>query len=124
MNLPLLDPDSAVPPFEQVRLQFVAAIDSGVLPPASRLPTVRHLADELGLAVNTVARAYRELELAGLIETRGRNGTFVAAAPSQTRSAAIRAAREFIRRMDELGIGPAESLAIVRREIDAGMRTL
>ncbi len=113
----LLDPASAVPPFEQVRLQVAAAIDSGELPPASQLPTVRGLAVDLGLAVNTVAKAYRELELAGLIEGRGRHGTFVAGKPSAERRLATRAAREFADRMKGLGIGEAEMLAILRREL-------
>lgn len=119
VNVMSVDPDSTVPPFEQVRTQIADAIDSGTLPPATRLPTVRQLAADLGLAVNTVARSYRELELAGLIETRGRRGTFVAGAPSEARRLAVRAARDFIRRMQELDIGHAESLAIVRREIEA-----
>ena len=59
----MVDPKSGSAPFEQVRAQIAAAIDDGWLLPATRLPTVRHLASELGLAVNTVARAYRELEL-------------------------------------------------------------
>jgi DNA-binding transcriptional regulator YhcF (GntR family) len=112
-----LDPDSGVPPFEQVRAQVAAAIQSGTLPPAGRLPTVRKLAAELGVATNTVARSYKELELAGLIETRGRNGTFVAGA-SPSRTSASAAARDFVRRMQQLGITDAESLAIVRREIE------
>ena len=114
-----IDPRSSVPPYEQVRLQLAGAIESGELPGDRKLPTVRGLAAELGLANNTVARAYRELELAGLIETRGRNGTFVADVPSPTRRLAVQAARTFTRRMRELGIGDAESLAIVRREIEA-----
>jgi len=119
MKLVSLESDSFVPPFEQIRAQLAAAIDSGALATASRLPTVRQLAADLGLAVNTVARSYRELELAGLIETRGRHGTFVAGTPSQSRRMAVQAAQEFTRRMRELGVGPAESLAIVRREIEA-----
>lgn len=113
-----LDPDSPLPPFEQVRAQLAAAIDRGGLEPSVRLPTVRRLAADLGLAVNTVAKAYRQLELAGLIETRGRQGTFVAGAPSAQRASALRAAQEFVRRMHELGIGDAEASAILRREID------
>ncbi len=118
MRLVLLDPASAVPPFEQVRSQLTAAIESGELPPASQLPTVRRLAGDLGLAVNTVARAYRELELAGLVEGRGRHGTFVAGKPSAERRLATRAAREFSDRMKALGIGEAEMLAILRREVE------
>jgi len=117
VRLVLLGPASAVPPFEQVRSQLAAAIESGELSPASQLPTVRRLAGDLRLAVNTVARAYRELELAGLIEGRGRHGTFVAGKPSAERRLATRAAREFSDRMKTLGIGEAEMLAILRREL-------
>jgi DNA-binding transcriptional regulator YhcF (GntR family) len=113
-----LDAGSSVPPFEQVRAQLAAGIDSGNLPPSVRLPTVRRVAADLGLAVNTVAKAYRQLELAGLIETRGRKGTFVAGPPSAKRASAIRAAQEFMRSMGELGIGNAEALAILHREVD------
>lgn len=74
-----LDPTSAVPPYAQVQDQIATMIRSGVLGPDARLPAIRHLANDLGLAVNTVARAYRELELAGLVVTRGRHGTVVQA---------------------------------------------
>jgi DNA-binding transcriptional regulator YhcF (GntR family) len=112
-----LDPDSPDPPFEQVRAQLAGAIESGNLEQSVRLPTVRQLAADLGLAVNTVAKAYRQLELAGLIETRGRHGTFVAGAPSSKSALAMRAAHDFMRRMRELGIGNAEALAILNREV-------
>src|ERR1700712_5347332 len=72
-----VDDTSPVPPFEQVRAQLATQITDGVLTAGTRLPTVRRLADDLGLAVNTVARSYRELEAAGLVETRGRVGTVV-----------------------------------------------
>jgi DNA-binding transcriptional regulator YhcF (GntR family) len=114
----VLDPESSVPPFEQVRTQIAALIESGSLQPAVRLPTVRKLAADLGLAVNTVARSYRELELAGLLETRGRNGTFVASGASASRRLAAREAKDFARRMRELGIGEAEVMAILRREVE------
>ena len=87
-----LDPESPVPPFQQVRDQIADAIETSTLAPAVRLPTVRQLANDLGLAVNTVARSYRELELAGLVETRGRHGTFVSAGASPARKAAAREA--------------------------------
>lgn len=118
MFRPSVDPDATAPPFEQVRAQLAAAIEDGALAPETRLPTVRQLAAELGLAVNTVARSYRELETAGLIETRGRNGTFVAGQPSDARRLAAEAARAFVGRVRGLGIGEAECLAIVRREFD------
>ena len=53
---------------------------AGRLPAGTKLPTVRQLAADLGLAANTVARAYRELEADGVVETHGRRGTFVSSA--------------------------------------------
>lgn len=122
MGLLILDPSSPAPPYEQVRSQIAAGIDDGDLPPGVQLPTVRRLAGDLSLAVNTVARAYKELEMAGLIETRGRHGSFVTGAPSETRQLAADSARAFLRRMRELGIGQAEALAILRRELDSFSR--
>lgn len=77
MHLDPVDPDSASPPFEQVRAQIAARAASGDLPPGTRLPSVRSLALQLGLAVNTVARVYKELEADGLVVTEGRHGTHV-----------------------------------------------
>lgn len=116
MGLLVLDPGSPIPAYEQIRAQIAAAIEDGSLSPAVQLPTVRRLASDLGLAVNTVARAYRELELAGLIETRGRHGTFVAG--SGTREFAVEAARTFLEQMRELGMSPAETSALLRREAE------
>ena len=65
--------NSPVPPYEQLREQIAGLIATSELKPGNRLPPVRQLAADLGLAGGTVARAYRELEQAGLIE--GRAGT-------------------------------------------------
>jgi DNA-binding transcriptional regulator YhcF (GntR family) len=73
-----IDHGSSVAPFEQLRRQIVSEIDSGRMAPGVRLPSVRQLASDLDLAPNTVAKTIRELELAGYVETRGRNGTVVA----------------------------------------------
>ena len=78
-----VDHASQVPPFEQIRLSVAGQIHSGQMPPGTRLPTVRQLATDLALAPNTVARAYRELESAGLVITAGRRGTVVAATGSR-----------------------------------------
>ena len=114
-----VDPGSPVPPFEQVRAQIAAAIEGGELRAEERLPTVRQLAADLRLAVNTVARAYRELEAAGQVESRGRNGTFVAGPPSEPRRRAERITRDYAGRMRRLGLSPPEILATVRRQLDA-----
>ncbi len=73
-----IDPASSTPPFEQVRVQLLAQMQDGALPAGTRLAPVRQLAAELGIAPGTVARAYRELEESGAVETRGRGGTVVA----------------------------------------------
>jgi DNA-binding transcriptional regulator YhcF (GntR family) len=72
-----IDSTSAVPPFEQLRSQIARLVAAGELPAGTRLPTVRQLGTELGLAANTVARSYRELEADGVLVTAGRRGTFV-----------------------------------------------
>ncbi|TWD84863.1 GntR family transcriptional regulator [Kribbella amoyensis] len=93
-----VDPAAAQPPYEQVATQIEQLIRSGELARGTRLPTVRQLAGELGLAVNTVARTYKELEAERLIETRGRNGTFVRAARSETDDEATLAAADALAR--------------------------
>ncbi|MFI1725968.1 GntR family transcriptional regulator [Streptomyces sp. NPDC020489] len=80
-----VDTASPVPPYEQIRAQLSGLITSGRLPEGERLPTVRQLAADLGLAPGTVARAYRELEAAALIRTRRGAGTRVAPLPSDLR---------------------------------------
>ena len=114
-----VDPRSAVPPFEQVRLQLLEQVRSGGLPAGSKLPTVRRLADDLGLAPNTVARCYRELERDGIIETRGRNGTFVAWSPDSAERGAQEAAQSFADRVRTLGIDTDRALALVRAALGA-----
>jgi len=108
-----IDPASATPPYEQLRLQVIEAVRAGELVPDTRLPTVRRLADELGLAANTVARAYRELERDEVIVTRGRNGSFVAETGDATHRLAQQAASDYAERVAQLDIAPDEALAIV-----------
>jgi DNA-binding transcriptional regulator YhcF (GntR family) len=78
-NLPLLTvvTDDVIPPYEQLRRQLAQLIGSGALAPGQRLPPLRQLAGDLGLAVGTVARTYRELEAEGLITARRGGGTRV-----------------------------------------------
>lgn len=76
-GLVALDRGGSVPPFEQVRAQIAAQIAAGYLVDGTRLPSVRALADELGLAAGTVARAYQLLEEAGLVHTARGAGTRV-----------------------------------------------
>jgi DNA-binding transcriptional regulator YhcF (GntR family) len=108
-----VDVASPVPPFEQVRAQLAAQITEGVLVAGTRLPTVRRLADDLGLAVNTVARSYKELEAAGLVETRGRGGTVVTAGGDQARETLLTAAQRYASLARELGISTDEAVRYV-----------
>ncbi len=108
-----VDPRSAVPPFEQIRVQVLALVRQGQLAPETRLPTVRRLAADLALAPNTVARAYRELELNGAIETRGRHGTFVSGHEDPIQRQAQRAAEDYAGRIRALGLGRAEAAAFL-----------
>ncbi|RST03919.1 GntR family transcriptional regulator [Streptomyces sp. WAC07149] len=105
-------------PYEQLRAQIADRARSGALPAGYKLPTVRGLAEELGLAANTVAKAYRALEADGLIETRGRNGTFVAAAEGSSREAAA-AAQAFAERVHRLGLTEAEAVAAAAEAVRA-----
>lgn len=109
-----VDGSAATPPYEQIRVQVRDAVAGGQLAAGAKLPTVRALADELGLAVNTVARAYRKLETDGIIETRGRAGSFVAPQGDAGQQQAQVAAREFVERARRLGLDDASALDLVR----------
>lgn len=109
-----IDPRAPDPPFEQLRGQVAALIGSGRLLPGDRLPTVRALAAQLGLAVNTVARSYRELEAAGLVTTGRRAGTVVAAGSHTSRVAVMVLAAKFAVAAREAGLDEADALDIAR----------
>ena len=72
-----IDPVSGVPIYRQIAGQIRQQIRDGRLPPGTRLPPVRELAATLTVNPNTVARAYRELESSGLLDTLQGSGTFV-----------------------------------------------
>ncbi|MEU5402496.1 GntR family transcriptional regulator [Streptomyces sp. NPDC005963] len=98
-----IDTGSGVAPFEQLRAHIAEQARTGALPVGYRLPTVRGFAEELGLAANTVAKAYRALESDGVIETRGRNGTFIAPAADAAARELAAAAQGFADRARRLG---------------------
>ncbi len=120
-----VDADAALPPYEQVREQITAMIVSGTLPPGRQLPPIRQLAADLDLAPGTVARAYRELEGEGLVVTRGRRGTTVAA-HERWRDAFGREERErrleeaavaYVTTIRQLGVDLADAIAAVSRRL-------
>ena len=113
-----IDADSAIPPFEQVRLRVAELAATGALAAGAKLPPVRTLATELGLAANTVARAYRELEQAGLVETRGRAGTVITARAARTPVAAQRAAQRYAEATRALGVPAETALELARAALE------
>lgn len=110
-----IDPSLPEPPYDQVKRQITAQVAAGDLRPGDRLPPVRRLAEDVGLAPNTVARAYRELEAEGVVDTRGRAGTFVTG--EETSRAARQAAAEYAARARSLGLTPAEALTLVEHAL-------
>jgi DNA-binding transcriptional regulator YhcF (GntR family) len=114
-----LDASSGTPPFEQIRARVSALVEDGTLRSGDRLPTVRGLAEELGLAVNTVARAYRELERSGVIETRGRSGSFVTGDEVTARAKA--AATAYLEETRSLGLDPAAAIDLLA-QVSRGVR--
>lgn len=121
---PALTVDTAdpTPPYEQLRRQLAGLIQSAVLEPGSRLPPLRQLASDLGLAVGTVARAYRELESAGLVSSRRGGGTRVTAtqpalSDAQRRQLLHESARTYVQQATLLGADQHEILSAVSQAL-------
>jgi GntR family transcriptional regulator len=121
VNSPYLvvDPELEIPPYQQVVEQLRAAIERGELLPESALPTVRQLAGDLGIAPNTVARAYAQLQAEGWLVGDGRRGTRVAGDLPLNRRARLRSLREATEKFLELlrhrGYTPEEIAAALSR---------
>ncbi|GAA1780254.1 GntR family transcriptional regulator [Agromyces lapidis] len=115
-----IDANASAAPYEQLHAAVVAAVASGRLAPGSKLPTVRALAEELGLAVNTVAKAYKALESDGVIEGRGRNGTFVTEHGDPAERALQVAAADYASLASRLGVEASAARDIVTAALDAG----
>ncbi|MDY6055614.1 GntR family transcriptional regulator [Micrococcus sp.] len=125
MNSPSLEVDlrSPVPPFEQIRAQVAAHVGAGTLAPGSALPSVRTLAADLGIAPGTVARAYRELEAAGVVQTLRGRGTRVADTPPGPDEAAVeRTLREAVQAARAAGWDADRVRRTVAQALDAAAR--
>ena len=109
-----VDVSAPEPPYEQVRAQLAGLIARGTLAEGDRLPTVRALAGDLGLAVNTVARAYKELEAEGLVTTRRRAGTLVAGGGHATDVALHRSAAAYAASVTRSGLSDSAAIDLVR----------
>lgn len=116
-NLVILDDDSGLEKYEQVRSSLAARMSEGSLAAGTRLPTVRALAADLGVAPHTVARAYRELEIAGLVQTRGRAGTVVSDGGDRALGTARDAAARYVATTRGLGLADDVALGLVRAQL-------
>lgn len=115
----IIEEVSETPPYRQIVEQLASAIERGDLMPGAALPTVRQLAGDLGIAPNTVARAYGELQESGWLVSDGRRGTHVADdAPKRDLNERARALREsvagFIKTLRQRGFTPQEVLVALR----------
>ena len=124
MSLSLsLDPDDPTPPYEQLRRQRADLITAGRLAAGDRLPPLRQLAGDLGVAVGTVARTYRELEQEGRLVSRRGGGTRVAAGQASTADRRVLLggiADEFVARVRGLGFSDEEVVAALSRTLPIG----
>ena len=110
---------STVALFEQLRLHVIRLADSGALAPGTRLPPVRTLAGLLEVAPHTVARAYKELEAAGVVATKGRNGTVVCARDEREDALSV-AANAYASVAKAQGASFAEAVKLLAAAYDAG----
>ncbi|QIA27564.1 GntR family transcriptional regulator [Thermaerobacter sp. PB12/4term] len=108
--------DPTRPIYLQIIERFQEAVARGVLQPGDQIPAQRELAQRIGVNPNTVQRAYREMEVMGLVETARGTGTFITLDAGRVRALredlARQAVAEFVRRLQDLGFGQDE---IVRR---------
>lgn len=114
-----VDPASGIALNEQLTTQIQDAVKAGTLAAGTKLPTVRSLATELSVAPYTVARAYRQLEDLGVIETHGRNGTIVSTFGDTTQQQAQLAARAFADRIHSLGVSSETAVNLVKSALDS-----
>jgi len=113
-----VDAASSVPLNVQLTTQIQDAVKAGTLAAGTKLPTVRSLATELHVAPYTVARAYRQLEDLGVIETHGRNGTLVSTHGDTTQQQAQVAARAFADRIRGLGYPTDLALELAKAALE------
>jgi DNA-binding transcriptional regulator YhcF (GntR family) len=114
----VVDAASSTPVHEQLTEQVQRMVIGGLLPPGTRLPSIRQLANDLGIAPGTVARTYRDLETAGVVRTRRPQGTFVSPRRARTRestSALQQLAQRFAEQARQLGVSADQARDAVDR---------
>jgi GntR family transcriptional regulator len=122
-----LDPRSGVPVYRQIIDQIVAGLAAGSLRPGDQLPTVRQLAVDLAINPNTVIRAYRELEIRGVLDTQQGSGTFISDKPvprddSERQRRLTQVVGEFVSRLGREGFSVDEAFARITDLYAAGSK--
>jgi len=109
--------------YEQVAGQLRQLVADGTLAPGTPLPSVRQLASDVGVNLNTIARAYRLLETEGFLAIKNRAGVFVAAPPARAKTTVKKELQNqlsvAIARLRQAGVSHDELLALVEREVSA-----
>lgn len=115
-----VNPSSGIPLYVQLIEQVKHAIETGALRAGEQLPTIRKMAEELVMNPNTVARAYRELESAGIIDVKHGTGAFVSQTARKPAKAFLKAqsvVQTALERLVALGLGDDEIRRLVDNEL-------
>lgn len=115
-----IDRHSPIPASQQILDQIKSFVAARTIKAGYQLPTIRQLARDLGVSPGTVARTYRDLDSAGITESRGRHGTFIATGAEVDRENEVtKAVREFALRVKQLGVPPNEALHRVKEALES-----
>jgi len=120
-----LDQDNGVPIYRQIIQQIEYAILSGRMKPGNRLPTIRSLAVELKTNPNTIAKAYGELEILGILETQVGSGTYISGKNPVVKDDSLnRKIQEvlgrYVKEMKDLGVGEFEIPKLIKAYVEEG----
>jgi len=119
-----MDFDGRYPIFKQIVVHFSRALVRGELKPGDRIPSIRDLAASLKINVNTIQRAYQEMERDGLIYSQRGTGYFIMEneniTETVTKTMTERAVRQFLEEMRELGFSGAQILAELEKHVAKG----
>ncbi|HBG01149.1 MAG TPA: GntR family transcriptional regulator [Firmicutes bacterium] len=114
-----IDFSTSQPIYQQIMDEFRRQIATGLLRPGDKVPSQRDLAAEIKVNANTVQRAYREMEILGLVETLRGQGTFVCQGQGiveETREEMLtNLVDDFVRAMQALGLNEETTLDVVKR---------
>ena len=112
----VIDHNSRIPIYEQIKTQIIALINSGVLAPGDKLPSLRALASELSLNFNTIKKVFAQLEADGVIESRQGAGFFVTTRAIENKNILAKAEDELrltLTRVRDAGLSEAEAARIL-----------